>query len=463
MPHVLAFRRPARTLVAAVALAAVVTPLAGVGAAGAAAPARPRPVGIDVSRWQSAGPSESCDAGALSWSRVASTSRGFVIIRATRTSGGVTSRDACFARNWAGAEAHGLYRGAYHYAIPSKRSGSATRDAQTFVAVTGRMQDPGDLPPVLDLEVTGGLTPAQLSTWARTWLTTVRRLTGRQPMIYTSPSFWRSALHDSQGFHAYPLWIAHWQTKTPSIPGGWPNYAVHQYSATGRVSGIGTDVDLDVFNGTSAQLHAFAHPGTASTATTTSPVAYRGSAWQVAGRLRTERGVPVRDVAVRLYRQVGNGAWTSVASTRTSAATGSYRFVLHPTAAARYRVWFAGTTTIASSWSPVRAHEIRDRTLTTLTSKVDRTTVHAGSAVRLAGTALTTQGHAPLVRRTVVVYQRVGSGAWTAVRSITTSASTGRYATVLRPKHSSSFKVVLASTYSTAGTTSPARLVRVVR
>src|SRR4051794_39335098 len=185
-------RRPARALALVPVVAAAAAVVAGLvaPAASAATTAGPtRPLGVDVSRWQSAGPGETCAPTGIAWPTVATTTRSFVLIRATRTKDGATTTDACFARNWSGAEANGLYRGAYHYAIPSAKAGSAVRDAQTFVAVTGRMQDAGDLPPVLDLEVTGGLAPAKLQAWATSWLTTVRSLTGRQPMIYTYPTF----------------------------------------------------------------------------------------------------------------------------------------------------------------------------------------------------------------------------------------------------------------------------------
>src|SRR3954454_17733186 len=151
-------RRPARPLAlvpAVVAAAAVVAGLAQPAVAAAAtstATAPTRPVGVDVSRWQSAGPGETCAPTGIAWPTVATTTRSFVLIRATRTKDGATTTDACFARNWSGAEANGLYRGAYHYAIPSAKAGSAVRDAQTFVAVTGRLPDPGDLPARLGLE-----------------------------------------------------------------------------------------------------------------------------------------------------------------------------------------------------------------------------------------------------------------------------------------------------------------------
>ncbi|WP_426560448.1 glycoside hydrolase family 25 protein [Angustibacter sp. McL0619] len=433
--------------------------LAAQPAPAASAAVRPRPAGIDVSRWQSAGPADTCATGGIDWAKVSRTSRTFVFIRATRTSGMKTSRDACFARNRAGARARGLYRGAYHYAMPRKTAGSAVRDARAFVAVTGGMQGAGDLPPVLDLEASGGLKPTQLASWAHTWLTTVRALTGRQPMIYTSPSFWRSAMDDSTAFHAYPLWIAHWTSGAPSLPGKWPTYAVHQYSASGRVSGIGTDVDLNVFNGSASQLAAFAHPATHPTVVTTGPTAYRGSPWQVSGRLTRAGGVPLTDTSVTLYRQVGLGPWTAVAKTRTSAVTAAYRFVLRPTTAARYRVRFSGSTRFAASWSYQRSHTIRNRVVTGTELVTDVSRVRKGGTVHLSGRLLRANG-TPLTRRHVVVYQRVGTGRWTAVRTVTTSASAARFSLTVHPTRATSYQAVFGGSLSILPSRSAARTVR---
>ena len=387
------------------------------------------------------------------------TSRSFVLIRATHTSRGTTRADACFSRNFAGARSRGIYRGAYHYAVPSAQAGSAARDARAFVAVAGHLQGAGDLPPVLDLETSGGLKRAQLVAWTSQWLTTVRALTGRQPMIYTYPSFWRSATADSQAFHAYPLWIANW-TATPSVPGGWPHWTMHQYSASGRVAGISGDVDLDVFNGTATQLHAFAHPGTHPTAVTTGSTAYRGSPWAISGHLVSDRGAPLTGTTVRLYRSVAGGPWTVIGSTRTTSVKGYYRFVLKPTAAASYRVRYSGGTAFAPSWSGVRSHAIRDRVGTSLTSGVSATRVRRAHTVRVSGLLVRTSSRQRLGGRSVVLEQKVSGGRWTAVRSVRTTAS-GWYGFWPRPTRATTYRVRYAGSLATLPSVSTSRLVRV--
>jgi hypothetical protein len=279
-------------------------------------------------------------------------------------------------------------------------------------------------------------------------------------MIYTYPSFWRSAMADSHAFHAYPLWIAHWSTMTPSVPGGWPTWTMHQYSATGRVSGISGDVDLDQFHGTATQLYAFAHPGTHPTASTTGPIAYRGSGWRFSGRLATERGAAVPDTTVRLYRAATTtGPWSLLATTRTD-GSGDYRFVVHPSAAASYKVRFSGSTTLASSWSAVRSHAIRDRSVTRLTSTASATTIRRGGSMRLTGTLSSASGWR-LGGRALTVQSRIGTRPWTAVTVIHTSLSTGRYAVTLRPQRTTQYRLSYAGSMGTLPTTSAGTTVHV--
>ena len=205
--------------------------------------------GIDVSKWQHDGPTTS-----LNWEKVRADGVTFTFIKATEAA---NYTNPWFAGDWEGAHRAGVYRGAYHFARPSV--GSAARQARYFVHQAGTFAGRGVLPPVLDLESTGGLGVASLREWTRTWLQTVTRLTGRKPIIYTSPYFWESALGNASNFTDYRLWIAHYGTTHPRVPGGWKTWTFWQRSSTGRISGISGAVDINRFNGTHAQLAALAH------------------------------------------------------------------------------------------------------------------------------------------------------------------------------------------------------------
>ncbi|MEO7112540.1 MAG: GH25 family lysozyme, partial [Polyangiaceae bacterium] len=66
------------------------------------------------------------------------------------------------------------------------------------------------------------------------------------PFVYSYASFLQDNL--GSGFGKYPLWIAGYGESCPSVPSGWTNWVVWQYS-----DGSGS-LDHDVFNGSLATL-----------------------------------------------------------------------------------------------------------------------------------------------------------------------------------------------------------------
>ena len=113
-----------------------------------------------------------------------------------KASEGVKYVDPTYATNRAQANANGLKVGAYHFAKPGTDVDDAIIEADHFVddGAAGRA---GDLLPVLDLEVTGGLSVAKLQTWVKAFLDRVYARTGERAMIYTSPSFWKNNMGDT--------------------------------------------------------------------------------------------------------------------------------------------------------------------------------------------------------------------------------------------------------------------------
>jgi lysozyme len=195
--------------------------------------------GIDISKYQ----------GRIHWPAVASTPVRFVIMRATK---GNRYRDGKYARNLAGATQNGLVVGAYHFAKPGRAPWDPRAEADHFLRVARVAA--GDVVPVLDIEETGGLAPAQLGAWARAWLERVEARTGVRPMIYSGSHFWHGFMRNTSWFarRGHPLWVAHWYVGTPRVPGrrwGGKGYAVWQWSATGRIAGIKGDVDRDWLQG----------------------------------------------------------------------------------------------------------------------------------------------------------------------------------------------------------------------
>lgn len=204
--------------------------------------------GPDVSSWQH--PS----GASLDWRAVRAAGHPFAFVKATEDT---SYTNPYFAADWAAVHASGMDRGAYHFAQPAS---PALGQANYFAAVVGSVQSAGDLPPVLDLEVTGGLSPPDLVTWTHTFLSRVQALTGRTPMIYFSPNFWINAMGDSHEFTNYPLWIARWTSASDPfpLPGGWTTWTFWQYTDAASIPGISGAVDRSRFNGDFAALTALA-------------------------------------------------------------------------------------------------------------------------------------------------------------------------------------------------------------
>ncbi len=205
-----------------------------------------RPLGVDVSSYQ--------HGSSLDWSRVKAAGQDFGFVKATE---GSSYTNPYLAGDWAGLRNAGMGRGAYHFAQPSASLQSAVDQARYFVAAVGTTQQPGALAPLLDLEVSNGLSSAQLVAWTHAWLDTVQHLTGRRPIIYTYAYFWRTAMADDQGFTSSPLFLADYHDRSgrtaPSmpLPGGWQQWTFWQYTDSGQIPGIAGYVDLDRYAGAS--------------------------------------------------------------------------------------------------------------------------------------------------------------------------------------------------------------------
>lgn len=222
--------------------AAVIT----LGALVSSAPAATtRAKGIDVSNWQHT----------IDWSKVAGAGYSFTFAKATE---GTTYSDPTYAANRSGAEGAGLVFGAYHFARPAGSSraavvASAIAQADYFVNVAAPVQ--GELPPVLDLEVTGGLSPTLLSLWTQSWLDEVYARTGIRGFVYTSPAFWSGNLADTTAIAAagYGLWDAHWTSASaPWVPASdWngAGWSFWQWTDKSSIPGIGVKTDGDRMNG----------------------------------------------------------------------------------------------------------------------------------------------------------------------------------------------------------------------
>ena len=199
--------------------------------------------GIDVSKYQQQ----------ISWEavrnmRVRNIRLGFAFIKATE---GNNNTDAYFKRNWRKAKQAGIVRGAYHFFIPSRDGKTQAKNFIDKVKI-----ESGDLPPVLDVEQINRVTPGQLRKEMNAWLNAVELYYGVKPIIYTNADFYKRYL---KGFYDhYPLWVAHYlQPHQPRISRDWSFW---QHSEQGRVNGIVSKVDFNVFNGDSLAFRSLLVP-----------------------------------------------------------------------------------------------------------------------------------------------------------------------------------------------------------
>jgi lysozyme len=199
--------------------------------------------GIDVSRYQ-----QNVSWKLVKQMKVNNIQLGFVFIKATEGSNLV---DPYFKRNWKKAKEAGLVRGAYHFFNPRKDGKS---QAQRFLNAVPL--ESGDLPPVLDVEKGWGVSKAKLQVELRAWLEAVEARYGVKPILYTYVTFYENYLKGA--FDDYPLWIAHYyQPGNPRIGRTWHFW---QHSEEGRVNGIASRVDFNVFNGDSADFKSLLVP-----------------------------------------------------------------------------------------------------------------------------------------------------------------------------------------------------------
>ncbi|WP_342319583.1 glycoside hydrolase family 25 protein [Corynebacterium mayonis] len=191
------------------------------------------------------------DGRQIDWRTVAGPGgQHFAFVKATE---GVGWKNVYYDEDARLAREAGLAVGAYHYARPAKDPVAQAHDFAAAINAGPEL----NLPPVLDLEVDEGLNPAALAVWTQTFLTEVERATGKKPMVYTYRYFWYERMNNTNAFTGYPLWLAAYQNQAPRPVGGWDKVSVWQRSDAGRIAGVSTPVDHNIFNGDISAFHNF--------------------------------------------------------------------------------------------------------------------------------------------------------------------------------------------------------------
>ena len=231
--------------------------------AGATTVSAQRPLGVDISHYQ----------GAVTWTSVKNSGVSFAWAKSSEGSG---TGDAFFAGNVSGAKAAGVYIGAYHFAHPEANSAATEANFFWNVVANTITNDGLSLQPALDYETftaPGGVPvgAASYADWANQWCNAVSNKAAAvgitiKPLIYTSTC---EAGNLNTSNAQWPPWIANPSGLNPQTGSPWSStscntsayeiwgagvWSVWQYSWTGSVPGISGACDMDVFNGTAAQL-----------------------------------------------------------------------------------------------------------------------------------------------------------------------------------------------------------------
>lgn len=199
--------------------------------------------GIDVSHWEPI----------VEWDEVVASGYEFAFMKASQ---GI-AKDHLFEHFWTTAR-NVIPRGAYHFYDPRYESISPKVQAEFFWELI--KDDPGELPPVVDIEL------YKSGPWhgASHWYDFIDRffvLSGMYPMIYTAYYYWidESKVEPVQdiGWFAEKckLWVANYNVLKPMVPPPWTDWEYWQYSEMGIVPGVYdelgrlTECDLNYYKG----------------------------------------------------------------------------------------------------------------------------------------------------------------------------------------------------------------------
>jgi lysozyme len=198
--------------------------------------------GIDVSHYQ----------GQINWDSVTLIHEkfpiDFVFVRATL---GSNDKDKKFIRNWKELNRRSKIKGAYHYFRPNENS---LKQANNFIK-TVKLQ-PGDLPPVLDIEERPrSQSMDSLKVGLKRWLDRVEQHYKIRPIVYSGDSYFTDFLE--REFDDYLLWIANYNFWVEKPKKHWNFW---QFSERGAVNGILGPVDLNMYRGNIESLESHTIP-----------------------------------------------------------------------------------------------------------------------------------------------------------------------------------------------------------
>ncbi|MDU7149893.1 MAG: LysM peptidoglycan-binding domain-containing protein [Clostridium sp.] len=183
--------------------------------------------GIDISSWQ----------GEVNFNQVSNSGVQVVYIKATEGDYYLNPRADEY---YSGARSNNMLIGFYHFFRPRVDAKTQANYFSSYVkgkSFNCRL--------ALDIELSDGYGAADISNMCVTFLEEVKRLTGKDVVVYTYTNFARTSL--TSILSKYPLWIANYDVTTPGDNPIWNSWVGFQYSESGTVPGISGYCPLDVF------------------------------------------------------------------------------------------------------------------------------------------------------------------------------------------------------------------------
>ncbi len=191
--------------------------------------------GFDVSHHQ----------GDVQWKKISPKAYQFVYLKATE---GGDFKDTKFQDNWLQAREQGFLVGAYHF-YRLCREGKI--QAENFIETVPNKPDA--LPPVIDLEYDSKCintySKEQLLNEIQVMHDALKKHYGKQPIFYISKAFYNIVL--AGHFPNVPLWVREYKG-LPDLKDQ-PAWLFWQHTSQGKIPGITTPVDLNVFYGSEQQ------------------------------------------------------------------------------------------------------------------------------------------------------------------------------------------------------------------
>lgn len=195
--------------------------------------------GIDISHHQEI----------INWDEVKKAGVSFVFVKSTE---GIDYLDTMFLHNWTELEKENMIRGAYHFYVSDD---NPVEQAEWFVKNVGNFSNV--LPPVVDVERAGHdhIKPDDYISGLMKCLVHIEKLTGRKPLIYSSPHFAEKYL-TSEKIGGYELWIAEYEVEKPTIPEPWQKsgWKFWQNTFQDTIPGVPVRVDRNIFAGKFGKL-----------------------------------------------------------------------------------------------------------------------------------------------------------------------------------------------------------------